>query len=410
MSRYSISGTDQVKAPPSGFGRQAQGQNRDRRRVQQVSRVKRGSGGGGIFALVLLVGTLAISASVGGLLLYFSDSEGGEAPSLRPGTPVAGGQSNLDREKVVSRFEEKENKGGKIDYDPKAEFEGGRGSTDLIDGGNRRRQAPRRAPVSSGFQANRSVASIAFSTGDYSTAFRHFEDLASKGDPAAQASLGQMFLEGLGIEKDVERALELFEASAQRGEPAGMNGLGWLHLHGLGVEQNPETAASWYRRSAEKGDGDGQTLMGWLFQNGLGVEANDREAVAWYRRSAEQGNPAGEAKLGWMFLNGRGVATDLASALLWSQRAAEKGDPSGANQLGWLFERGGGGLASDAESAVQWYRKAAEGGHPSAMDNLARLYQNGIGVVQDLAKAEFWREKRAALDGPDTYSRLAADG
>lgn len=51
-------------------------------------------------------------------------------------------------------------------------------------------------------------------------AFKHYEKLANSGDPFGQFRLGECYLNGTGVEKDKDRALDLFKKAKQGGHEA----------------------------------------------------------------------------------------------------------------------------------------------------------------------------------------------
>lgn len=61
---------------------------------------------------------------------------------------------------------------------------------------------------------------------DYTTAFKVFKELSEKGDASAQYLLAGMYINGLGIPQDYDRALFWLKKSAEAGEPAGQAAYG----------------------------------------------------------------------------------------------------------------------------------------------------------------------------------------
>ena len=78
--------------------------------------------------------------------------------------------------------------------------------------------------------------------------------------------------------------------AADQGDPDAQFSLGVLYVNGRGVERNDELAMSWFRRAAEQGYADAQNNLGFMYDNGRGVERDNEVAVSWYRRAAQQGN------------------------------------------------------------------------------------------------------------------------
>jgi TPR repeat protein len=76
---------------------------------------------------------------------------------------------------------------------------------------------------------------------------------AEGGYAPAQARLGELHLEGLGVSRNITEAMRWFRRSAAQGDPEGYYGMGLMYERGLTVPQDAETAEAWYRRAAAKG-------------------------------------------------------------------------------------------------------------------------------------------------------------
>lgn len=61
---------------------------------------------------------------------------------------------------------------------------------------------------------------------------------ADQGEAQAQAVLGRMHLQGVGVEKDLQEAQKWFRLAAEKGQALALNGLGALYSQGLGVAQD----------------------------------------------------------------------------------------------------------------------------------------------------------------------------
>ena len=75
-------------------------------------------------------------------------------------------------------------------------------------------------------------------------------EAARQGDVEAQALLGQILLDGQGIERDPALAVTWFRIAAERGHAMARNMLGRCLEHGWGVPANPAEAAEHYARAA----------------------------------------------------------------------------------------------------------------------------------------------------------------
>ena len=76
--------------------------------------------------------------------------------------------------------------------------------------------------------------------------------------------------------------------------------LGYMYENGLGVGQNYETALSWYQKSARRSS-LGQFRLGSMYERGEGVPKSDTEAAVWYQKAANAGNTDAQRRLGKIY-------------------------------------------------------------------------------------------------------------
>jgi len=157
----------------------------------------------------------------------------------------------------------------------------------------------------------------AMKRGSEYVAFEIIEDYAERGYRIAEMNLANLYLYGLGTEKNPIAARALLERAAEQGLPLAYGQLGWIYEQGNGTEADPTQALSWYRRGAALGDPVSLYGLGLMYQNGTGVEANLGEAAKWYRMAAARGYARAQFMLGVMLFQGRGVPKDLAESYKW---------------------------------------------------------------------------------------------
>ncbi len=96
----------------------------------------------------------------------------------------------------------------------------------------------------------------AYTTGDYSGAFRDWVGLAEHGDPAAEAGIGFLFHKGLGVSQDDAEAAKWFVKAAEQGQAEAQLLLGTLFFYGKGVPQSYVTAFAWCDIADTNGQSD----------------------------------------------------------------------------------------------------------------------------------------------------------
>ena len=87
-----------------------------------------------------------------------------------------------------------------------------------------------------------------------------------------------------------EKCFEGHLALAQQGYPLAECQVGYFYYDGLGVEKDLAKAVYWTRRAADHGDRDGQCNLAWFHEDGIGVARDMEQASFWYRKAALQGH------------------------------------------------------------------------------------------------------------------------
>ena len=95
----------------------------------------------------------------------------------------------------------------------------------------------------------------AHQAGDYKGAFTLFKGCAEKGHCGCMNSLGNCYLDGLGVEKDVVEAIRWHRAAYETGAKCGPAGLysalylARIYAKGQGVERDPQRARDWCNKA-----------------------------------------------------------------------------------------------------------------------------------------------------------------
>jgi TPR repeat protein len=133
-------------------------------------------------------------------------------------------------------------------------------------------------------------AEAAFRHGNYQPAADIFTALADKNNAAAEYWLGHMNELGLGMPRDVTRALKLYKQAASQNVRAANLRLGEVYLHGNLVPPDFTKAKTYLTDAADGGDARAAMLLGEMYRRGLGRAADPKKAYAWLEVSAIEGN------------------------------------------------------------------------------------------------------------------------
>jgi len=73
---------------------------------------------------------------------------------------------------------------------------------------------------------------------DHGQALQNLEAAALVGDADALHNLGYMYMNGLGVERNMTKAKGYFDEAAKSNITAAFNALGYMYYRGAGVEKN----------------------------------------------------------------------------------------------------------------------------------------------------------------------------
>jgi len=90
--------------------------------------------------------------------------------------------------------------------------------------------------------------------GDYAAALKEWEPLAEEGNANAQYSLGFLYENAQGVQKDAENAINWYQIAAERGHVKAQSALGFMYDEGKDVPRNYVEAYKWYDLATTNGD------------------------------------------------------------------------------------------------------------------------------------------------------------
>lgn len=223
-------------------------------------------------------------------------------------------------------------------------------------------------------------------------------------------------------EPDAEAAYEIMKEEAERGNAYAIYDMGKIYVQGIFVEPDTEKAGEWYNKaltamlSAEEGKENTylEYRIGKMYQYGLGTEENQTEAAEWFSMAAQKEHKFALYSLGMLYLHGKGVEQDYGKAGQLFMRSYKKGNPYAAYELGKLYEAGK-GTEKNQEKAESCYRAAFLGflnlEKKSKDDTLwyriGSMYLHGIGTESDEAQAEKYLSQAADYGNTHAAYQLA---
>jgi len=246
------------------------------------------------------------------------------------------------------------------------------------------------------------LADQAFAARDYETALSYWVELAHAGDPIAQRSIGQCFLQGLGIEKSAELALKWLKLSAEQGDAEGQRQLAEFHFKGEDGFSNEAEALAWYRRAAVQGNAVAQDMLSWMLAED-DANPNYDESREWALKAAAQGSASSMTRLGLFYHNALGVERDPIQAAMWWERAAYRNDGDAQAMLGAAYHLGS-GRPRDPVEALHWLKRARANASPFA----DRFFEAVTNACTNDQRAQVARRAALPLEAAPTLPGASA--
>ena len=232
-------------------------------------------------------------------------------------------------------------------------------------------------------------------------AIRLMEYAIDLGDTSQIPHLAICYRDGLGVDKNCEKATYWFEKGSKIGQIWCMITYAHSLLYGITLEQNVKKAIEWYTVAANCGDIGAMKQLGIIYRDGLGVPKDTKLSKKWFLQQAYYNAAVTEYELASTLLMDNSLAVkEKAIPLLIS--SASKGYVKADLQLGFLYNTGY-VVDLDYNAARDYFIKACEQYNPTAMYEIGCMYKQGHGFKKDDVKSfEYYL---ASADGGNTNAR-----
>lgn len=229
---------------------------------------------------------------------------------------------------------------------------------------------------------------------------------ASRGEPDACVSVGNLYRLGRGVERNSHSAIEWYEKAADKKSWQAMLYLADMYRTDEGLQVDLDRSNEWAVKAvaeltplAENGLAKAQRGLADCYANGWGVDKSPKVAAKWYGEAYEGRDWLATGRLARLCASGEGGPQNIAKAVELLAKAAEKESAEARCRLGECYERGEWGLDADVTKAFELYRESASEGDAGGMYNLGRCYLEGIGIEKDKDTARLWLGLASAEKG-----------
>jgi len=159
-----------------------------------------------------------------------------------------------------------------------------------------------------------------YEQGLFKESFSLYRQLAESNYPDSQIFTGWCYQEGIGVQKNEDKAYKWYLRAADLDSERGMFYVGRY----LTYKNKYSEAISWFNKAAKKNYSPALFLLGVIHDQGLGVEVDKNIAYKYFKKSAESGHLYAKRKISIYYILGRkGVVNIVFGAELFFKAVLE---------------------------------------------------------------------------------------
>ena len=186
----------------------------------------------------------------------------------------------------------------------------------------------------------------------YATALRSWLPLAEAGDPEAQANVGYMYEEGLGVSQQLDVAVGWYEKAAASGSMQANHNLGMIFAEGRGAPQSWVRALRYFEEAANDIPAS-RYMIGYTYFQGEGNIQNRPRAFREFMDAALDGYADAQYMIAFMYLDGSGIPKQPIQAYVWARLAHDNNQSQAAELVDAASNRISSGQAMRADDLIR---------------------------------------------------------
>ena len=196
-----------------------------------------------------------------------------------------------------------------------------------------------------------------------------------KHDSFCQYKLGQMYLVGFKVDKNISLSLKHFNISADMGNEFACDQLGLLYCSGNSIPTDLPKSRDYFQKGVDLGSSLSALSLGCSYFFGEDVKQSYETAMEYYKKSVE---PLALNNIAAMYQQGYGIDIDNKKAFEYFMMAANKGYAIAQNAIGDIYEFG---PDKNIDLALKYYKMSADNGNENGRLNYYGLF-NGVDKSQ----------------------------
>ena len=229
-------------------------------------------------------------------------------------------------------------------------------------------------------------------TANYREAFRLFNELLEENpQKGINATIGYMYENGLGVNKDEFKAIEYYQRGIIEEDSESLYRMGMCYLNGIGVLKDKNKAIDFFRLS--KLTQSYKQLASLYFD-----ESGYEKAYPYYLKAAKELDPDSLYNVGYCLYEGKGVETDIEEATKYFIYASYFNQKDALYMIGNMYLKGI-YFTKDIDQGLRYINRAKNYNNPDAYNYLGSLYESGTYVEKNRNKAiEYYQKAKKLSD------------
>lgn len=227
-------------------------------------------------------------------------------------------------------------------------------------------------------------------------AFERSLRLAKSGNSYAQLEVGKLYLNGYGIDTDDNaavmendrKAFYWFFKSSEQNNAEAFFCLSFCFFEGVGVEKNNEKAICCLHKAAKLGNVDSMLKL----YNIYVAKKDFEKAISFAKDASENGNSVANYMLGYSYMYRDEIGINIEKGLKYLVEAAKSENKNAQSLLGIMYFSGD-KLHQDYKKSLYYLEKAASKDDILAISTLAMCHENGYGTKKDVFMAIYFYNK-----------------
>ncbi|OHE72975.1 MAG: hypothetical protein A2007_02045, partial [Verrucomicrobia bacterium GWC2_42_7] len=160
-----------------------------------------------------------------------------------------------------------------------------------------------------------------------------------QGDVEAKRSLGKIYMDGIGVNKDETKAFQYINEAAAVGDIGAISLMSTIYFKGLCGQGKNLDLAEQYALQVDHFEGDkdlwGPTRLAAI----AGQRQDSARFLKYTERAAKLGDTPSQCIMGQLYIKGNGVPQNRETAIYWFSLAASNGNAYSIEQLASILER-----------------------------------------------------------------------